>query len=535
MENLHKQIVELNGLLDDKPQEVISSLEDILDRNDIGNLKSEYWLDILGLLIDASREVRSLSKTERAIIILETMDTDDLSSENLAKYHYRLGSGYGLRRRLMHPQNNFFWKNYSLEREIFNYRSAFTVEEIDSLGDEFKCKNYANLGNSLSDAGRIIEAIEAWNKAISIDPDFSQAIGQKGMGLMRYSRYHYDQGHKGILLKKSHNCLEESLKGDNLYPMMARLFNSKRKQIQEIVPKDFIEKELDLDEYELGKTKEEEKYRNWCLDNKLFLNSLNDIGSHSIAAQDILHLASLSSESSNKIVSCVGFYNQLKQEYISARYFLYEGVHGGELHFADKDTNLENTLDYPDYSIYAEKLRMSLRMAYSIFDKISSFLQFYFGLSYIPDHKVGFGNVWYKSRGKNQIAPEFENIKNWSLRALFWLSKDLDYFSNLYAEDSIEPGSKELRDIRNDLEHDYLKLHKQKWNGRENEDRLRDERANSFDREEFEEKALETVKKARAALIYLSLAIGHEESKKGDKPKVPLELGEWKDEFKKQL
>lgn len=532
MDDLRKKLVELDRLLDEKPQEVISSLKQIIAQNDTSNLKPEYRLSISGLLIDASREVGSLRETERAIINLEMMETEALDSENLARYHYRLGAGYGLRRRLMYPRNNFFWKNYSLEREIFNFRSALSTEGTNSLDDEFICKTYTNLGNSLSDAGRIIEAIEVWNKAISVDAEFSQAVGQKGAGLLRYSLYHYDQGHKAILLKKSHNCLKFSLESDSLYPKMENYFGSKMQEIRDLTTKDLLEKDLNLEEYELGETEEEEAYRKWCLDNKLFLNSLNDIGSHSIAAQDIIHLASISSESSSKIVSCVGFYNQLKQEYISTRYFLYEGIHNSKLHFADKDTNLENTLDYPDYSIHAEKLRISLRMAYSIFDKISSFLQFYFELSYIPDHRVGFGNIWYKSPGKNQIAPEFKNIENWPLRALFWLSKDLDYFSSIYAEDSMEPGAKELRETRNDLEHDYLKLHKSTWSGEDDEDRLRDERANHFYREEFEEEALKTVKKARAALIYLSLAIGREESKKNNSPKMPLELGEWKDEYK---
>ncbi|ELZ56240.1 hypothetical protein C467_08675 [Halorubrum hochstenium ATCC 700873] len=144
---------------------------------------------------------------------------------------------------------------------------------------------------------------------------------------------------------------------------MKEYFEGVQQHIADQFRPGILDDEIEFDEYSLGDSDEEKKYRQWCLEQNLFLNPLNDIGSNSIAAQDILHLGSVSGEESSKIVSSVGFYNQMKQEYVSARYLLYEGLQNDEPHFSDKDVRLENTLDYPVYSFNAEKVQIAMRMA----------------------------------------------------------------------------------------------------------------------------------------------------------------------------
>jgi len=64
-----------------------------------------------------------------------------------------------------------------------------------------------------------------------------------------------------------------------------------------------------------------------------------------------------------------GFYNQIKQEYLTARYLLYnykyEFMENG-IHFSDKDRNLVNTFDYPQYGFRYEQLKNSFKMLYSL-------------------------------------------------------------------------------------------------------------------------------------------------------------------------
>lgn len=294
-----------------------------------------------------------------------------------------------------------------------------------------------------------------------------------------------------------------------------------------------VNRDINYQQFSLGGSVEEKDYRSWCLDNRLFLNSLNDIGSFSIGGRDILHIGQVSGNNPSHIVSCVGFFNQIKQEYVSARYFLYEGIKYKDPHFSDKDVYLVNTLDYPNYSINSEKVRVAVRMAYSLFDKIASFLWYYYDLSRsIGIHKISFNNIWDK-------LPYSSQADNLLLYGLFHLSKDLDYKSDIYVKGSTDPGAKIFKDMRNKLEHRYLKLHDDTLNEGFNNEQLHDEFANSFYREHFEQKAIILLQKARAALVYLSLAIQQEELRKYESttseasiPFGELHFGELEDEWK---
>ena len=137
----------------------------------------------------------------------------------------------------------------------------------------------------------------------------------------------------------------------------------------------------DLDGHEVGASEEERAYRIWCLDNKLFLNPLNDLGAHRIAARDILHLPPFVAPI-DEPPSLLGLFNQLKQEFVTARWLYYDGTRGKGVHFADRDVVLLNTLDYPTYSIAIEKVKAAYRLAYSLFDKIAFFLNAYLDLSW---------------------------------------------------------------------------------------------------------------------------------------------------------
>ena len=131
-----------------------------------------------------------------------------------------------------------------------------------------------------------------------------------------------------------------------------------------------------MKEFPLGDTEHEVRYRRWCLAKCLFLNPLNDLGSLSVAARDVPTTPSM-------VVGIregphyQSFYNQMKQEFVSARWFYYDGITAKKPHFSDKDVTLYNTFDYPCYSLAARKVKVAVRMAYSLLDKIAYFLNHY--------------------------------------------------------------------------------------------------------------------------------------------------------------
>jgi hypothetical protein len=140
----------------------------------------------------------------------------------------------------------------------------------------------------LSESGRIIEAIRCWNRALATDSSFVRASGQRGIGFYQYAQYHYDQGHQAMLFRTAYEELQTALETDRLYPGMRKRFQATQKVLTELLTEDALAGELEFDEYPLGDSEAEQEYRRWSLDKRLFLNALNDIGPHSIAAQDIL-------------------------------------------------------------------------------------------------------------------------------------------------------------------------------------------------------------------------------------------------------
>ncbi len=390
------------------------------------------------------------------------------------------------------------------------------------------------MGNVLSHVGRFVDAIEYWNGALKVAPDFAMALANRGHGLIYYARSLYDGGHGNVFLRQAHIDLAKGLSLD--VDASARpIFERDKSLIEESLPPEYLANGTDLDKVSLGDTNEEQRYRLWCLDNRLFLNPLNDLGPHPIAARDVFLTPSIVA-GLREGPHYQGFFNQMKQEFISARYLYYEGVTASRPHFSDKDVLLVNTLDYPAYSLATEKVRIAFRAAYSLLDKIAFFLNDYLQLG-IPERAVTFRTIWYDNQDRKRgLKQQFRQYKNWPLRGLFWLSKDL-YEPGF--QQAIEPDAKELSEIRNHAEHKYLKLHEM-WSaqGASGQSTARHDRlAYSVRRDDFEKKALRILKHARAGLIYLSLGVHCEEQRRHSvtekgKLTIPMFLDTWLDEWK---
>jgi hypothetical protein len=158
----------------------------------------------------------------------------------------------------------------------------------------------------------------------------------------------------------------------------------------------------------------------------------------------------------------------------------------------------------------------------------------------IAEKRVYFKSFWYSAENRQEgVRPGFAKCPNWPLRGLFWLSKDLFEDKPGFRE-CLEPDAQEVDAIRNQAEHKYLTLHDRMWRGPGADgnslfSHSKDALAASYYRSDFEGKALHMLKTARAALIYLSLAIHREEAKR-ERPKeglvMPAFMDTWDDKWK---
>jgi len=500
----------------------------------------ENELEQLGLLIDQATNEKDISRLEQAIDKCQQLLSAEASVGYRCLIHYFLANAWsGKRHALYIGDDAWAWEQQELEKEILHLRLAFAFSVKENTPPIYVCQILTNLGNALSYVGRSVESIEYWNRALEISAEFPMARGNRGYGLYYYARFLHDQGHQALFLKEAYKDFSSALQFE-LYPDAANSFQELKSRIKTMFQLDFLEEEIDLNEFSLGDSTEEISYRRWCINQALFINPLNDLGAYSIAATDILHLPSI-------VVPLgegpyyAGFFNQLKQEFVSARFLLYEGLTADEIHYSDHDVILINTLDYPVYSLAVEKMKFAFRVAYSLFDKIAFFLNHYIDLE-IPHRKISFKTIWYEKCSREKgINSKIETLKNNALRGLFWLSKDLSEGREGFV-DAMEPDAQEIEQLRQHAEHRYLKIHDSFFDLNYKDDSKRfgltDTLAKSISRDDFCKKALRMMRLSRAGLIYLCLIIQTEEERRSqerspESPVMPMILDTWEDDWKR--
>jgi len=398
-----------------------------------------------------------------------------------------------------------------------------------------RCQILTNLGNSLDTLGRFIEARRAWNAALAIEPKFWMARCNRGRALMHYAAALYDPWHHSVLALQAHRDVVEGLASLSTHPHfgdehLAEFYTKSAERIATGYDLDAIETHHTPNGWDIGASGKERSYRLWCLHNVLFLNPLNDVEVASVAANDILGLPDFTTAIGKPPV-IAGMFNELKQAFVSARWLLWEGTHSEHPHFSDRDALLYNTLDYPAYGLAVEKVKLAFRMAYSILDKVAYFLNHYLALG-MPEKRINFRTVW-REKDTEPVRARFSTSENWPFRGLYWLSKDL-FEEGM--RDSTEPEARALAELRNHLEHKYVKIHELLLDEPGEYDVFHDTLAHSIRRTDLERRTLRLMQLVRSALIYLVLGVHKEEQgrmKEQGGVVAPLTLHWLKDDWKR--
>ena len=326
----------------------------LMSLEDLTRLTTEEALKHIGRLTDSSLDVQKIQGLKRAIELSEELQKRNLTATQLATSHYFLANTWAGLRELSGSNRSWGWEQEEMEKEIIHLRMA--LHGIDALPDERACQILTNLGNLMDHIGRFVEAIEYWDGALDKLSSFFMARGNRGYGLTCYARALYDPGHAETFLKCAHADLKTALLSSELYEDARKGFAERRIWIESVLSSECIEKDIDMNGFSLGASQQEVRYRKWCLDNRLFLNPLNDLGPYPIAARDIFTAPSI-------VVGIgdgpyyQGYFNQMKQEFVSARYLYYDGINADQPHFSDRGVLLYNTLDYPAYSLAVESVK----------------------------------------------------------------------------------------------------------------------------------------------------------------------------------
>jgi tetratricopeptide (TPR) repeat protein len=509
---------------------------------DFSAASPDELLALSSLLIDLGGDAGSKAALARAETVLDALDALDAPPLQ-ARGHYNRSNIWSYRRHWEAQDGGWTWSSPALEAELIELRRAIAHPGFAFHPPLAKAQVFTNLGNSLNHIGRSVEAIEAWDRALGQEPRLAMANGNRGLGLGHYALSLHDTGHNLVMACAAHEALRASIAPDALVESDGlesafQGFETYAEAINAQIDVAHTRSTFDLDGYSLGRGKPERAYRRWCLDNRLFLNPLNDTGAHSIAATDSMNLPSITvgfDERGPGPPAVIRFFNSLKQEFVSARYALYEGLTAEGVHFADREVFLYNTLDYPSVGQGVERLKMAFRNAYAILDKVGFLLNLHLKLGH-PERRVSFRNLWFEGGKGKVLHPGLNGLPNWPLRGLFWLAKDV--FEDAFKQVT-EPDAEALYDLRNHLEHKFVLVH---------DDFCRAVSPSpappappglfdlSFD--SLARRTLRQLKLARAALIYLTLAVHAEERRKaearGDGLVMPMTMGRYEDSWKRR-
>lgn len=463
----------------------------------------------LAINIDRASDQSDVDALRHAIE--ECADTlKSANSDQRVKIHYYQANAHQELSRIYCQDEGYKWQWEQAETNlgILALRRAINEPTFREENLVRQCQIRTNLANALSHVGRPVEAIEHWTAVLAEHSRFAMALGNRARGLEHYARSLYDPGHKRILIAEAHTGYRAAVAPDAFWDSglradVADQYARSADALARAANIASIKAKFDPNKGNLGDTKEERRYRRWALDQRLFLNPLNDAGAWPIAAHDCFHLPS-HTYAIDEEPRFVQFYDLLKSELVGARVLYFEALTSQEVPFSDKGVLHFDSFDSARYGIRLEKLKASYRVAYSLFDKMALFINDYFRLQQ-QVQEVSFRRIFYerpKKAAPRVLAATFSGRKNWPLRGLFSLSKDI--FDPDFKE-TAAPDSQMLDNLRNAAEHRFLSLH---------EYLLEDRTIGAHFKvtiSAFEDKTLRILKLARAALIYLSLAVRQEE------------------------
>lgn len=234
--------------------------------NNLDAFNIDNAIERIGMLTDLSLDLSKEEGLKQALRLSEQLLRKELTSIQRAYLHYFIGNVWANIKRLSCGTVGLLWEEENIEQEIIYYRRASYEESFNELPKQLRCEILTNIGNLFSEVGRFTEAIEFWERALDIIPKFGMALGNKAYCLLHYAKCHYDTGQMAVMLKLAHSDLDKALKL-SIDKEAKQVFLDSRLMIEKILDKDFLIKEINIINYDLGSTQEEIIYREWCLKN----------------------------------------------------------------------------------------------------------------------------------------------------------------------------------------------------------------------------------------------------------------------------
>lgn len=461
-------------------------------------------LKSFGLVID---EVKFGRRTIKDIDSIVATVEGWLQNENLNTFDrlmsfYVLGQAYNAKKCLTVDPSRAMFNNSLVLKEIFCYRKTLNIaEEIKERGlwvlykTVLGCVYQANvhLGNVYDHLGRHQDAQYSYLLAAQMMPSDYMWKFNVGFSLGGMFGY-YENRVKPFVVEQAKELLKP-------YLDRPETTSSAKQMWEKLSPLKTLPLSEDK-EYEYADT-DEDKYAQWVNDHFLRLNAYNDVHPYSLLSQDdSLYFESLfykreRFEDSQRLMALL---NEIKQEYVSARYMLYSYfVNSGTIHFSDSNVRIADVYDLCNYSYNIELAKAAFRALYSLLDKIAFALNDYLGLG-VKGKDVSFSTFWYNERKKRILRQEIlGHLTVISLAGLLFIRNDIYGGDESYLQ---ADETKLLQKVRNAMEHRAIQI--------VDKGIFEDKGSVLFiSRKEFEKVSMNLIRTVRQAIFCFVNAVSH--------------------------
>ena len=406
---------------------LISEAESVLSTITDANYALSVRANLGGVMIDLgswTKDEDLLTRgTQYAMEILAAVPQDKLT----VAHFYNAANGYSAQwdMRKANALDEGVIDQSHLEAKKF-FRKALDIADSQPFDVEADLRHQllVNYANCLDSVSRSVEAIPFYNRVIRSAPHMGQALGNKGITLHHLAPLAW--GHTHLFLLEAHRLIGDALRCP-LDEQALRVFRTHYQVIGNIieahgiVPEQFTSSEPISPFHEF--------LRQFCARHELFLTPTTLVGNEQTAIYgDPMFISRMVAPlaDDSKFDRYVTFLNQIKQDYVMARYLLIQSQYRSDVVDAiDHDVDLYYPLDYSLHSTYIQMLRTALKLAIDVLDKIAYFIRDYCNVTSVTERQVDFQRIWADQNSPTHLRPELATRKNPYLVALFDLALDL--------------------------------------------------------------------------------------------------------------
>ncbi|MDW7746683.1 LA2681 family HEPN domain-containing protein [Halomonas sp.] len=460
----------LHRLVDENPRQAVSEALDLSGNINVDLLKAAILVDAGGLLKDFESVLKGVEIFR--YVVGKCKDSSELNY-NLANGLHALA--------LSTTYEGYSWygvtEKYRLEARQLFYKAA--TDEKASL--DTRSQSFTNLGNLLWSSYRWVEAYDFYSKAVEENPKNAVASS----GALKMLRYALGQGlgdHDLVTAEIEHLASHVNNNIETIYSYSGEYgVSGIMGEITDIRASRRSDHEIQAGSYE-----------RFVVKNNLTLSPTIHSHSHDSEYWDNINISSVTSPTGSEglVPEIFAMVNVLKSDYILARQVLFDARND---RFSETG-NYNDTLDYACYGVNESALALAQRSALDILDKIAVASLSYLGIGGAKEASMK--TAWFKKAKKGQkkrelataISIEVEN-GNTALLALTEVSRDLSSKQGFL---STKQGS------RNSSTHRFTVLHDMGVPSTKSTSGC----VEHFDVEEFARESIQTLKLARAAVVY---------------------------------